>query len=461
MAVRISLHKISAEHKKIITKQLFLQPKKTNFAVNKFCSVERDPILFYWLDKPNNEIILPYTFANILFQTHINSTLKFPAGKFNFTGKLRDNQIPVAEQALSQLFEKGTTTLALPTGFGKSILSTYLSSQLIADSGGLVLILTNRLPIQEGWFKTVARETDAGIWTVGEKIPSQCNVILSMDGRFQKIPEEIRKMVSILVIDEAHLFSTSSQVPVLLGTCPKYIIACSATLERTDDMHRMIQNMVGTHKVEVKNDKKFKVIKVNTGIKTELVKNKMGTVDFSALTRDLSFNPKRNALIIDFIEENKQSKFMVLSWSVNHCQLLYDLLKKRGESVDILSGTKSKYVDSRILIGTISKISTGFDSANVAINFNGIAIDTLILAGSTKSHNLHIQSIGRVFRSDNPTIFELVDDNRISKSHWRARQKNYNEMNCEIQVYNINKPVDPIETHNSRLESYLNKNNIT
>jgi len=142
--------------------------------------------------------------------------------------------------------------------------------------------------------------------------------------------------------------------------------------------------------------------------------------------------------------------------------------------VDILSGTKSKYFDSRILIGTISKISTGFDSANVAINFNGIAIDTLILAGSTKSHNLHIQSIGRVFRSDYPTIFELVDDNRISKSHWRARKKNYDEMNCEQEEYNIEKKVDemnceqeeyniekkvdPIETHNSRLEAYLNKN---
>lgn len=458
MSVRISLDKITNEHKKIITKQLFLQPKKTNFTANKFSNVEKDPVLFYWVDKPNNEIVLPYTFANILFQTHINSSLKFPAGKFNFKGKLRDNQIPVAEKALSQLFEKGTTTLALPTGFGKSILSTYLSSELIKNCQGIVLILTNRLPIQEGWFKTISRETDAGIWVVGDKVPSQCNIILSMDGRFQKIPKEIKKMISILVIDEAHLFSTSTKTPILLGTCPKYIIACSATLERTDGMHSMIENMVGKHKVEVKNNKKFKVIKVNTGIKTELVKNKMGTVDFSALTRDLSFNPKRNAIIIDFVEQNKQSKFMILSWSKDHCTLLYEILKKRGESVDILSGTKSKYFDSRILIGTISKISTGFDSANVAINFDGIAIDTLILAGSTKSHNLHIQSIGRVFRSDYPTIFELVDDNRISKSHWRARKKNYDEMNCEQEEYNIEKKVDPIETHNSRLEAYLNKN---
>lgn len=457
MAVRLKLNQISEEQKKIIRDRLYFQPKKTNFAVNKFSSVEKDPVLFYWIDKPNNEIVLPYIFANSLLGEHINGKTEYPPGKFDFTGKLREPQIPVAKQALEQLHEKGTTTLCLGTGFGKSALSAYLSSKL----GGLTLILTNRETIQKGWIETFNDNTDASIWVIDSKmkIPEKCNVIITMDGKFQKIPWEIRKMVSVLVVDEAHMFCTPSQVSVLLGTCPKHIITCSATLTRPDDMHRMIYSMVGTHNVEVKNNKRFIVYKFMTGISTELVKNKMGTVDFSKLTSSLANDPVRNAFIVDLIEKNKLHKIMLLSWSKKHISLLYKVLKKREVSVDYLTGTKSTYIDSQVLLGSISKVSTGFDSKNVAINFDGAAISMLILVGSTKSYNLHIQSIGRAFRADNPVIIDFVDENRISKSHWNARRKHYEEMNCEIKEIFMKKKTDMtqddvIEIHKSRLEAY-------
>jgi superfamily II DNA or RNA helicase len=467
MSVRINLDELTEDQKKLIRKYLCFQPKKTNFAVNKFSSVEKDPILFYWIDKPNNQIVLPYIFGNSLLGKHINSALVYPPGKFKFNAKLRDYQVPVAQEALKQLQERGTTMLSLYTGWGKSLLSIYLASEL----GGLTMILTNRETIQTGWIETIKKETDAVVWVIDSKmkIPEKCNIILTMDGRFEKIPWEIRKLVSVFVIDELHLFLTPSQVPVLLGVQPKYIIGCSATLQRPDGMEKMAISMLGHHKVEVKNDKKFTVYKLNTGIETEIVKNKQGTTDFAALTRELAFNPTRNAMIIDFVEQNKQLKFIILTWNKAHVSFLMDIFKKRGESVDMLAGTKSKYIDSRILIGTISKISTGFDAKNVAIDFQGISIDTIILTGSTKSHNLHIQSIGRAFRSDTPNIIDMVDNNHIAKSHWRERKKNYEELNCEIKEFNINGEIVPekeeisqkdVESmHTSRVQAHQEKNN--
>jgi superfamily II DNA or RNA helicase len=257
------------------------------------------------------------------------------------------------------------------------------------------------------------------------------------------------------------MFCTPSQVNVLLGTFPLYIIGCTATLEKSNGMELMAHSMIGTHKIEVKNLKKFTVYKLNTGINTEIVKNKQGTADFSKLTKDISLNPLRNAFIVDLIEKNQENKFMILTWSKQHVNILFNILQKRNQSVEQLSGNKSSYVDSRILIGTISKVSTGFDAKNVAINWDGMHIDTMILVGSTKSQTLHIQSIGRVFRSDNPTIIDFVDEDRISKNHWKSREKIYNELNCEIKEFFMKKR-DEIEQNsinnrliaNSQLKKY-------
>ena len=108
------------------------------------------------------------------------------------------------EEAMQQLKTRGTTTLSLPTGFGKSICSVYLSSLLLQECGGLVLILTNRSTIQKGWKETILENTDAAVWVIESKIkvPERCNIILTMDGKFQKIPAEILKLVSVLVVDD-------------------------------------------------------------------------------------------------------------------------------------------------------------------------------------------------------------------------------------------------------------------
>jgi superfamily II DNA or RNA helicase len=464
MSVRINLNDLSEMQKKIIRQHLYLQPKKTNFMSGNFGYGDKapDPVLFYWIDKPNNQIILPYTFANALLGKHINSHLSYPMSKFNFLGQLRDYQIPLVNTALLQLKEKGTTTLLLGTGAGKSIISAYLASQL----EGIALILTNRETIQTGWVETFASSTDAKVWVIDSKmkIPEKCNVIITMDGKFEKIPWEIMKMVSTFVIDECHSFSTKSQVPVLLGVQPKYVIACTATLERPDGMHSMIHLIAGTHKVEYKIEKPFTVYAIFTGIETEIELTKQGTANWAKLVKDLSMDEKRNSYIVDLVEQNKNFKIMILSWNVAHVNLLTEMLIKKGISVDKLAGTKSKYVDSQVLIGTISKVSTGFDAKNVAIDWDGRNIDMLMLVGSTKSYNLHIQSIGRAFRCDSPIIFDIVDENKITKRHWNERRKNYEEMNSKIIYVEHKKenkteinPETILNTQLSRIQALNNK----
>lgn len=439
MAVRINLDQLTEKQKETVRKHLYMQPKQVGFFKNKRFVNSKDPILLYTIDKPNRQIILPYTFANALLGQHINANKEYPPGKYNFVGSLRPHQEPIVSQALSHLEEKGTTTLGVYPGCGKTIMSMYLGSLL----GGLTLVVFPTLMIKKGWISTCEKFTDAKVWTIDGKmnIPSECNVILTMDTAFHKIPKNILAMVKTLIIDEAHMFCVPSRINCLLGCTPKYVIACTATLERRDGMHSIIHAVCGTHGIFIKSDKRFTVYKLDTGIKVEVEQTKTGNANWAKLVADLSFHPTRNAFIIDIVERNPEHKIMILTWNVKHAYFLCDMLKSRDISADVLAGNKSDYNDSRILVGSISKISTGFDEAAACHDWGGVRANMMILTGSTKSLSGLEQTLGRVFRAAYPVVIDLVDNNRICKSHWRERRKWYEhqDQNCEIFYIQMNK----------------------
>jgi len=107
---------------------------------------------------------------------------------------------------------------------------------------------------------------------------------------------------------------------------------------------------------------------------------------------------------------------------------------KSTESVAKLTKDKDTYRSSRVLIGTFSKIGTGFDEATSCIDFDGRRIDMLIMVGSTKSKTRVIQALGRAERSDNPMVIDLVDDNGSIERHWEVRRAIYNKRKAKIRV---------------------------
>lgn len=458
MAVRINRDILTKEQKNSIRKSLYMQPKKTGFFKNKRFASAKDPILMWAIDKPNNEIILPYTFGNILLGTHINSQKQYPPGKFNFKGTLRPHQVPIVDEALGHLNSYGSTTLGIYPGGGKTCMSSYLASAM----GGLTLVVYPIKLVEPGWLNTFKKFTDASIWLNDGKtpLPSSCNVILTMDTQFHKIPQEVLKMVRIFVIDEAHMFCVPSRTHCLLGTTPQYVIACTATLERTDGMESIVHSVCGKHGIFIKSPKRFTVYRLFTGIKTPIEKNKNGDTDWPKLVRRLCEDPLRNAFIIDLVMRNYQQKIMILTWNKNHAYFLQKVLTEHGVSVDVLAGTKSTYKDSRVLVGTISKIGTGFDEAMACPDWGGQKSNMMILTGSTKSLSGLEQITGRVFRSRFPTIIDLVDDNRICKRHWTQRRKWYEDPDRNGEIHYIEMKRDEGAQGNDTLGGELNQNQI-
>jgi len=337
-------------------------------------------------------------------------------------------------------------------GNGRFLLGSYMvthntamSAYLSSNFEGLTLVVYPIKVVEPSWLNTFKQFTDASVWLNdgNNPIPKECNVILTMDTQFHKIPPEILKMVRILVIDEAHLFCVPSRIHCLLGTTPQYVIACTATPVRTDGMETILYSVCGKHGIYLKSPVRFNVYRLATGIEVEIEKNKSGDADWSKLVKALCEHPLRNAFIIDLVKRNHQHKIIILTWNKAHAYFLKDTLVQHGVSADVLAGTKNTYKDSRVLVGTIGKISTGFDEQMACPDWSGQKSNMMILTGSTKSLTGLEQMVGRIFRSEFPTIIDLVDNLAITKKHWTERRKWYEdpERNGEIHYVEM-KPVN-------------------
>lgn len=438
MSIKIPIKELSIQNKETIKKLLVIEPKLTfaeirNKTKKPWLVSTKEPIVFYNID--DQFVYLPYIFGTILLKKNINASRLFPESKFDFTGKLRPDQMIVSEEAMTHLkSSQPCTILQLYPGFGKTILASYLSSQL----NGLVLVVYTLTTLENQWHNTFSNHTNAKVWINNSKkrniYNDDVNVILSMDTRIKNLAPEILDKVKCLIIDEAHLFCTQKRVMPLLSTSPSHIIACSATLDkRVDGLESMIYALCGKNIVTREINKPVDVYKIDTGISIELPLNARGETNWSQLIKDYSVLSERNEIILQEVVKYKDdNKIIMLTWNKEHVKILYDLMNQNNIECDFICGSRKKYNDSNVLIGTIAKIGTGFDEATSCENFKGTKSNVLMLCTSTKNTGSLIQLMGRVARGDSFMVIDFVDKDRISKKHWYARRKVYMSYNAKI-----------------------------
>lgn len=431
----------------VIRTMLSLYPANSYNKYNRYYKPQ--PIIFYI--EENNIMYLPYLFAASLFQIIPNLNIQHIITNLNFTGTLRDYQIPVEEEAWTHLEKLGTTTLGLRPGFGKTIVSAKLASRIKL----LTVVLVNRTILLNQWKYTFETYTNARVWVIdnSSKIPTYYDVIICMDTRWHLIPIEIRNLCGILIIDESHLFFTAGHVKCLLAFPVKYIIMNSATLLRDDELHSMGYALCGEHGVFREINQPFTVMKLNTNTKPVRSFNRQGGVDWTALVAATLMDERRNRIIFEVVRRNLQYKILILTALRDHATLLHDGIDKMGITCDYLCGNKKGYIDSNVLVGTCSKIGTGFDPATSCPTYAGRPFDLLILACSMKKYNMMVQNIGRVFRAEMPYVIHLVDDDDIYRNHWLKARRWYVTHGGTVTEYNIENSDQP---HQQSLETKQN-----
>lgn len=430
---------LSLEQKKFIKKKLSFTPEEEFRKSNHYSSSPESHSIEFYVTEGDN-IKLPLLFAASTYQLIPNSHKIFPNSKIDFTGTLRNAQTEVATIAIDHLTRFGTTTLNLYTGFGKTIMGAYLSAYLKK----ITLVICNREILLTQWKGSFESTTKSIIFIVGEKNEvkiENADIILCMNTRIKKVPADILNNIGTVIFDEAHLLCTQGNVEMLLATQPYYVIVLTATLQRTDSMDVMMRAIAGSHEIVRKMEKHINVIKLTTNTEIEdIPKQANGDTNFSALQNLIFSNERRNNIICSLaVNSYKDEYILILTKYTEHATNLGKMLKSYNVDCDTLFGTKKTYNECRVLIGTVSKIGTGFDQQNSCKGFSGKRFRVLFLVCSIKKKQTLIQALGRVTRADNPIIVHFVDSVAIIKRHYGEAKKLYKEM--EATIHNLDVPV--------------------
>jgi superfamily II DNA or RNA helicase len=420
MSTIVKRSSVSTKQVDAIIKKLHLKGKKPKRGVQK-------RIQLFESDLKKDTLLLPYHFASTFLNDIPNNDKDFPPRRIDYSGILRPRQEPVAKEALGHLQEHGTTTLALHPGFGKTHMGAYLVCRLDMIVLILVPAIASSVLIPQ-WVNTFAENTNARIWTVGKgkKVPdySEIDVIVCSNKSVHKIPDELKKMVGVMIVDEAHMFCTQHQTSTFFAFQPAFIILETATPIREDDgLHTMLYNIAGEHQIERGFENTFKVFGVTISTTVERTYDKYGTVNYGELLESYLHNIELNAYICKIVFENPDKKILILSKRTFHCEMLETTLRDLSQDVQGLYGDKKTYTDSRILIGTTSKIGTGFDPANACPSWGGRHFDLLICSSTFKKVSSTVQNWGRGFRAEDPIIYQLIFDDPINQLHWKTQKK--------------------------------------
>lgn len=339
---------------------------------------------------------------------------------------LRSHQKDALKKVAKFTDKSFSCLLHLPPGFGKTILSSVIWEKLC---DGPLAILINRTVLIESWKNTIEMcFKDAKVWVVGEERVDRPDIVLCMAGRASTLDIDDRRRINTLIIDEGHLFCTTSHVSAIMSFCCDNIIIDTATPVRDDEQHRMLEFLVPREKW-VRYISKIPyivhVINTCTNLRGLCTKNGQdGT--WGQRVNEAHADNDRNEIIFDLINNAYKSKLkvMVLTTTKKHVETLDALIHERIDAQTMMYyHTVKKCTNYDVLIGTMPKVGTGYDEATSCVDWDGIKSNILILCTSVKSVGLFEQLVGRVMRSNAPHIVWLMDNDSSCKSHLSGLKK--------------------------------------
>lgn len=367
---------------------------------------------------------------------------------YNFNGKLNKKQ----ERVMKELLKNDTGVLCATTGFGKTVVSAKIISELKTNT----LIIVNRNNLLEQWKEKLSYFLDINKKEIGQIGASKESLngkldVASFQSLFKKDNlEELIKVYGLVIIDECHHVAAYSFEKVLKAVRSKYVYGLTATPTRKDGWHKIIYMQCGNIRVRVSN----RELKQNKKMEHEVIVKKTNykyipteekeKIQISEILNDMCHNTFRNSIIIEDIKKSIEEGRIpiVLTERVEHLKILKESLEKLKIPIIIYRGkmekkkTKEiqeiiKEVDeknrARIILATSSSIGEGFDDSR---------LDTLFLTMPVSWKGRIIQYVGRLHREhegkEKVIVYDYLDNMKVLEKMYNRRLKGYKIAGYEI-----------------------------
>lgn len=402
-----------------------------------------------------------------------------------FTGKLRDNQIPIVNTVTMKMKKDGGGLLIAGCGVGKTTMGLYIGIHELKEK---VLVLTHKTFLQDQWLKRAREFTNAKVGIIRQNTiaDKDCDIVIGMIQSICKRDYDpaIFDRFGMVIIDEAHHFASPIFSQALFKCGAKYILGLTATPKRQDGLTKILHWHIGNilYKQKKKPNKQVvaKIFKYTSTSPQFIEKKRWTPMGVKPNTVEMISNlidiESRNTHIVNIINElrkNPEKKILILSGRIEHLKTLKNAVDgyiKMDEDAGILEKDeiitsfyiggmkphKRQYAEefADILFGTYDMAQEGLDIDR---------LNTIIL--STPKRNI-IQAIGRIMRrilktgDVRPLIIDIVDQLSVfcDDGQGRARSNEYKENKYKIETYHLNN--NKILTYSEVLKMNYNEQEI-
>lgn len=362
----------------------------------------------------------------------------------------RHEQLILADQSLALLRQGQNHIFEAPTGWGKTVVGSYIASCLAQPT----LIVVTKEDLMDQWKDSLVNLLGISPSLIGHVQGGKEDwkgkrFVLGMVQSLminEKYTPEFFKYFGFLLLDEVHQMAADCFVRVCQRSYAKYRLGFSATPNRKDGKSKLLQWHIGPVMVKGKvMTVKPKILVRNTGWAIPYVKRRVdGELALIPIPHApgrmmpvitaMASNDVRNMEIVNFVVQAYEAgrQVLIMSDTLDHLTRLFQMLTGEGipgnEIGHYIGGLSKFELDSnkkrRVILATYKMCSTGTDVPKW---------DTLVLA--TPRADVR-QAIGRVLRAvvdkKQPVILDLVDKNKIFHGFHSSRLKQYYEVGAEI-----------------------------